>query len=120
MDKAQALHAFWAGFDLPAYDESTVPEDAPFPRITYQVSTGSWDDAILLSASVWYYSRSWEAISQKADEIAAAIGWAGSLLPTDDGAIWLKRGSPFAQRMSDPNDMVRRILLNVVADYKTI
>lgn len=120
MDKAQALHAFWAGFDLPAYDESTVPEDAPFPRITYQVSTGSWDDAILLSASVWYYSRSWEAITQKSDEIEDYIGRGGTILPVDIGAIWLKRGSPFSQRMSDPNDMVRRMLLNVVADYKTI
>ncbi len=120
MNKAQALHAFWSGFGLTAYDENTVPEDAALPYITYQVMTGSWGDALLCTASIWYRSRSWEAISLKADEIAAAIGWAGKLLPTDDGAIWLKRGSPFAQRMSDPNDSIRRILLTIIADYKTI
>lgn len=32
----------------------------------------------------------------------------------------LKRGSPFAQRMSDPNDdMIRRIYINITAEFLT-
>ena len=37
MDKAQALHSFWSGFGLTAYDENTVPDGAQLPYITYEV-----------------------------------------------------------------------------------
>ena len=118
-DKWQALQSFWSQFSLVAYDQNTVPEDAQLPYITYQAATGAWGDSTILTASLWYRSRSWEAISKKADEIANAIGWAGVLVQADDGQIWLMRGNPFAQRMSDPDDSIRRILFNLVATYQT-
>ena len=120
MDKAQALHAFWDGFGMKAYDENTVAENATFPRITYSVSTDSIGNLVILSASLWYNTRSWEDISKKADEIAAAIGYGGKILPVDGGYVWIMRGSPFAQRMAEPSDnMVRRIALNINAEFLT-
>lgn len=120
MDKAQALHAFWNDFGMKAYDENTVAENATFPRITYSVSTGSIGNLVILSVSLWYNTRSWEDISKKADEIAAAIGYGGKILPVDGGYVWIMRGSPFAQRMAEPSDnTVRRIALNINAEFLT-
>lgn len=105
---------------MKAYDENTVAENATFPRITYSVSTDSIGNLVILSASLWYNTRSWEDISKKADEIAAAIGYGGKIIKIDNGYLWLVKGSPFAQRMSEPSDkMVRRIALNINAEFLT-
>ena len=105
---------------MKAYDENTVAENATFPRITYSVSTDSIGNLVILSASLWYNTRSWEDISKKADEIAAAIGYGGKIIKIDNGYLWLTKGSPFAQRMSEPSDkMVRRIIININAEFLT-
>jgi len=117
MDKAQALYNFWAGFSLPAYDESVVPEDAPFPRVTYETNTDSFGTEIALTASLWYKSTSWAEITRKAAEISHYIGMGGKIINIDGGALWIKRASPFAQRFADENDSIRRIVLNISAEF---
>ncbi len=123
MTKEQALYAFWASFSIPAYEESAVPtgSDAPaFPYITYQAITDSFGGEVGLTGSLWYRSTSWVEPNAKKDDIAKAIGEGGAYLETDDGAVWLKRESPFATPMSDPSDpMIRRIVLNLTAEYWT-
>lgn len=120
MDKAQALHRFWSGFGIPAYDENSVPDDASFPRITYSVATDSIGGSILLNASVWYKSTSWREISQKVEAIAHAIvNMYPPAIELDEGRLYLYKGTPFAQRMSDDDDTIRRIYLNVEAEYLT-
>lgn len=119
MDKAQALQSFWSGFGLPAYDQRSVPADAVMPYITYNVSTGAIGDTILLDASLWYRSTSWEDITKKADEIAEAVGECGHIIvPFDNGNLMIVQGTPFAQRMSDDTDRgVRRLYINLVAEF---
>ncbi len=119
MDKWQALHNFWSGFAIPAYDESDVPDDAVMPYITYSANVASFENPVTLSASIWYRSTSWAAISQKSDEIARALeGY--HLEPIEDGQyLFLVQGSPFAQRMQDEDSAVRRIYVNVMAEYFT-
>ena len=120
MTKDEAIYSFYSGFSLPAYDENTVPEGSALPYITYSVSTDSIGNMVILSASLWYRSTSWAAVQDKADEIAAAIGYGGKILPVDGGYVWIMRGSPFAQRMAEPSDnMVRRIALNINAEFLT-
>ena len=120
MTKDEAIYSFYSGFSLPAYDENTVPEGSALPYITYSVSTDSIGNMVILSASLWYRSTSWGAIQDKADEIAAAIGYGGKIIKIDNGYLWLVKGSPFAQRMSEPSDkMVRRIVLNISAEFLT-
>lgn len=121
MDKAQAIQRFWEQFNLPAYDENTVDDSAVMPYITYGVSTGSIEDVINLSASVWYRSSSWTAITKKVDEIAKAIAEMNPpSIKIDGGRLYLVKGSPFAQRMDDPSDdSVRRIYLNLQAEFLT-
>lgn len=119
MDKVQALDAFWNSFDLPAYDENSVPEDAEMPYITYTVSTDSLDEAIPLSGSLWYRSTTWREITRKSEEIAKKIAEKGFYsTKLDNGYLWITKGSPFAQRMTDI-DPVKRINLNIMAEFLT-
>ena len=121
MDKAQALHHFWSSFGLPAYDVTTVPDDAKPPYITYNVATDSLDRVLPLSGTLWYRSTSWSEISAKAEEIADAIARQGFVIyPVDGGYLWIVKGTPFAQRLREENDdQLRRIYINITAEYLT-
>ena len=119
MDKAQAIQRFWNSFEVPAYDENTVPSTAGYPRLTYEYSESGFDEPVILTASLWYMSTSWADITLKAHEISQYIGTGGCLEPCDFGAIWINRSTPFAQRMGDPDGNLRRMLITVVAEYLT-
>ena len=121
MTKGQAIQAFWESFGLPAYDETTVPDDAPLPYITYSVHTGSMDDLCVVNASLWYKSYSWKEISEKTEEIARAIVKMNPpSVKIDGGRFYITKGSPFAQRMREENDnTIRRMLLNVNYEFLT-
>ena len=120
MTKAAAIYQFWNSFGLTAYEENTVPHDATFPYITYQLVTDSFDREILLSSSLWYRSESWTAINAKTEEISQKISRGGKIISCDEGAIWLKRGQPFAQNMGDESDdLIKRKYLNVTAEFIT-
>lgn len=119
MDKAQAIHSFWSSFGLTAYDENTVPDDAQTPYITYEVITDSIDNIVSLGGSVWYHSTSWADASQKAEQISEYLGVGGVVIPLDVGYVWIYRGTPFSQRLSDENDQMRRIYFNLTVEYLT-
>ena len=120
MTKAAALYQFWNSFGLTAYEENTVTDDAAFPYITYQLVTDSFDQEIPLTASIWYRSESWTAINAKTEEISQKISRGGKIIPCDGGAIWLKRGQPFAQNMGDESDdLIKRKYINITAEFMT-
>ena len=118
MDKWQALQHFWESFGIPAYDEATVPDDAVMPYITYSAAIDSLDQPVTMTASVWYRTNSWSAISQKAEEISNSLVQVKTI-PLNVGYLYLTRGNPFAQRMIDEDDAVRRIYLVIMAEYLT-
>ena len=120
MTKAAAIYQFWNSFGLTAYEENTVPDDATFPYITYQLVTDSFDHEVATTASLWYRSESWTAINAKTEEISQKISRGGKIIPCDDGAIWMKRGQPFAQNMGDESDvLIKRKYLNITAEFIT-
>lgn len=121
MTKGQAIQKFWESFKLPAYDETSVPDNAEFPYITYSVHTGSLDDLCITNASLWYRTYSWKEISEKTEEIAKAIVQMNPpSVKIDGGRLFITKGSPFAQRMRDENDdAIRRMLLNVNYEFLT-
>lgn len=120
MTKAAALYQFWSDFNLTAYEENTVPSDAAFPYITYQLVTDNFDREVPVTASLWYRSESWTAINAKTEEIGQKISRGGKIIPCDGGAIWLKRGQPFAQSMGDESDdLIKRKFLNITAEFMT-
>ncbi len=117
MNVIEAYNQFWNSFEMAAYDENTVPEGSALPYITYSISEAYFNEPVAASVSLWYRSTLWQAISDKAKLIGDYIGRGGRLINFDGGVLWIKRGTPFAQRMSDEDDSIRRILLNIELEY---
>jgi hypothetical protein len=117
MDKEQALHSFWSSFGWAAYDENTVPDDAAYPYITYEVATGNLGKPVFLSAALWDRTRSWKSVTEKGQEIGDHIGYGGTTIRFDDGLMFITQGTPFAQRLPSEDDYVRRNKINIEAEF---
>lgn len=117
MNKIQALHSFWNSFGLKAYDETDVPDNAELPYITYESMFDDFKSTLYLSASLWYYGTGMTEISTKMLDIESQIGKGGKIVKYNNGAFWIRKGSPFAYRMQDTNDMIRRVILNVIIEF---
>jgi len=119
LNAPQTIQAFLEGFIVPVYDENTVPENASYPRITYAYSEDEFGKTVSLPISLWDRSYSWTRVTALAGSIRNTIPTGGLLIPYEDGKIWLKRGTPFEQRMSDEDDAIRRIYVNLEAEFMT-
>ncbi len=117
MNREQAIINFWRSFGISAYDVGTVPEDAPLPRITYNMAVDYLGNPVFGESSLWYRSSSWDAITEKSHEIEERIGRGGICLPYDGGCVWVTRGTPFAQCVTDEDDTLRRISHNVTYEF---
>lgn len=128
MDSWQALHAFWSGFEVPAYDEQTVFDERhspAYPHITYESAAGTNGNTELLTASLWdmvdptEQTVSWSWLKQKAEEIKHAIGYGGLKMKVEGGGIWIKlpETSPFSRPMPSGEDNILRIQMNIEVDY---
>lgn len=122
MNAQAALNSFWNGFGWTAWEENTVPDNAfsiANQYITYSAGESGFDEPMTLTASLWQRSTSWAGTVEKAEQIMQEIGMRGSFVPFDNGTLWIKRGTPFSQRMSDEDTAVRRIYLNIEVEYIT-
>lgn len=126
MTKDKALHAFFTGFDIPAYPSNAVlneegEPDVIFPYLTYTPVFDAWGgEPVSLTVNLWYRTESEAVPNAKAQELSSAIGLGGRLVPCDEGYIWIKRGSPWCQSLSDETDpAIKRRYINVTAEYLT-
>ena len=121
MTKGAALQAFFGGI-MTAYASSAVPNDATLPYLTYDLITSAWGDGeVGLTVNMWFRTTSEKEPNEAVDKLSKAIGLGGVQLPCDDGIIWLKRGSPWAQSLTDETDKtIKRRYINVTAEYLTI
>ena len=117
MNKDQALQTFFSSFTWPAYEENTVPDDATLPYVTYEAMTDNIGNTVYLPASLWDRSTKWTTVNAKAREIAESLGYGGTTMAFDDGLLFITQGSPFAQRMADDDDTIRRIILNFAVEF---
>lgn len=126
MTKEEALYKFWSSFGWTAYEESSVPtspENRPkLPYITYQVVTDSFGGNVMITASLWDKKTpghsATQEINKKSSQISDYIGMGGTFVPYADGAIWIRRATPFAQSMGDESDdTIRRKLINITAEF---
>ena len=124
--KTAVLYRFFNQF-LPAYPFTSVPrnddgvEDVVFPYATYEVVTGSFDDGELsITLNLWFYTTSEAIPDAKAQEISDYIGSGGMRLPCDGGYIWIKRGTPWCQNLSDDAAPgIKRRYINITVEYLT-
>ncbi len=121
MTKAAALHKFFSSFGLTAYTTASVPEDAVFPYLTYELATSAWEAGeVSITVNLWYHTESEKVPNDKAEELSRNIGLGGKILSCDGGYIWLKRGSPWCQSLRDEADnAIKRRYINVTAEYFT-
>ena len=126
MNKMQALHHFWSEFSIPAYEATSVPDEKDrvaingqaFPYLTYEASTDDFGNALAQTASLWYRDTSWAAITAKEQEISDFITRGGRMVAYTGGAMWIRKASPWAQRLEEPSDdTVRRMILNVQVEF---
>lgn len=97
-----ALLDFWSSFKwegkaIPAFPSGRVPENQPFPYITFEVIQGGYFSFALPTAFVWCKQPtdgSYNVQAQRAeilDQIAKAIPESGKLLKFDGGMVRLER-----------------------------
>ena len=116
MTQEAAIYQFLSGFGIPAYASSSVPDRVPFPYITYDLVLGEWNRGeVNLPVNVWYRTESEAEPNAKVREIGAALGMGGKLVPCDGGALWLKKGSPWAQAVTieGEDEKVKRRYVNI-------
>ena len=121
MTKGAALQSFFDGI-MTSYAASAVPDDATLPYLTYELITSAWDGGeVGLTVNMWFRTTSEKEPNAAVDRLSKDIGLGGVFLHCDDGVIWLKRGSPWAQSLTDATDKtIRRGYSNVTAEYLTL
>ena len=108
-ETAKAVYQFFSGFQIPAYDQQAVPEDAELPYITYYVQEPEWGTQSTGFAQVWYRTKSRATVNAKADEIAQAIGDRGVMLECRGGYVVIRPESPLIVPVKDGDVLGNRI-----------
>lgn len=115
-----AIYQFMGSFGIPAYAATSVPVDASFPYITYDLVEGDvLSGEVNVPVNVWYRTESEAQPNAKVREMFTRIGLGGVTLPCDGGMLWVKRGSPWAQAVTveGEDEMVKRRYVNVNIEY---
>lgn len=118
-----AIYQFMNGFGIPAYSSTSVPSNAPFPYITYELVLGEWGGAeVNMPVNVWYRTDSEAEPNAKVRELSEALGIGGVTVPCDDGLIWFKKGEPWAQAVTveGEDEHIKRRYVNINLEYLTI
>lgn len=121
MAKIEAIQRFLDKVGVTAYAAASVPDDARFPYVTYEAQTAAFGDGECpITVNAWFYTTSEAVPDAYCDSLSREIGRGGVLLTCDGGAVWLKRGSPFAQRIKNTgDDMIKRRYINLSAEFFT-
>ena len=117
-----AIYGFLNGFSIPAYASASVPDQAQFPYITYDLVLGEWGQPeVNMPVNVWYRTESEAQPNAKVREIGERIGMGGVLLHCDGGVLWVKKGSPWAQAVTveGEDEKVKRRYININIEYLT-
>ena len=124
MDEYQAQYNFWSSFGVPAFDETSVPDEDELAAmgvtdyITYQAMDSMFDDVAAVSASIWTRSTSWLRADTIAKTIKSRLENGGETITFDGGMLWFTAGTPLAQNMNDPeDDRIRRKYLSVWVNF---
>lgn len=122
MTPEAAIYGFLNGFSIPAYASASVPDQAQFPYITYDLVLGEWGQPeVNMPVNVWYRADSEAQPNAKVREIGERIGMGGVLLHCDGGVLWVKKGSPWAQAVTveGEDEKVKRRYVNINIEYLT-
>ena len=122
MTQTAALYNFFSSFGIDAYPNTAVPDTPMLPYLTYEVQQSSFGEGeCYITVQLWYKTDSEAKPNAKVKEIYEAIGKGGKLIKCDDGAIWIKRGSPWCINSNAEGDVTIKLRqLNITLEYLTI
>lgn len=125
MDKMMSLQNYFESFDVPAFNQYTVPTEermvemgiTPYPRISYEPVFDSIGRINTITASIWDRSTGWTRIMGILSKMEKSLSNGGEKANYDGGQIWLTKGTPWAQPMNDEDDSIRRMVVNIQVEY---
>lgn len=109
---AQALKSFLGGFGIPAYSETSVPDDIQLPYITYPIKEPEWSQPTSFYCVLWCRTKGYAAALAIADQIIAAIG-EGVRLQIASGWVVLRPENPLTQEIKDSDNDTKAIYINL-------
>ena len=115
-----ALYDFWAGFDMPAYLQDSVPDGAPLPYITYEATRPPGMNSLPLVAIAWFPPSVDGNMQRTAfqDAVGTAIPEGGVLLPVDDNGFLVLDRNP-SGFVSDYQDSEDKTVIGARVSYLT-
>lgn len=118
IEVAQVIHSFFSGFQIPAYLEENIPDDATLPYITYTFSVPEWNEQTSLQVRVWYEGNSVVPVFTKVDEILNAVGYGGISIPFNTGSVVIYKDNPTVQLQpyDSPDRDIKVAYLNLILE----
>lgn len=116
MTKNKAIFTWFNQF-MTFYRDTAVPADAEYPYGTYSYTddsfTGDSGGQAAITVNLWFRTGSEATPDGMAQTIAQTIGYGGTVIACDEGYIWIKKGSPWCQSLTDSTDpAVKRRYIN--------
>lgn len=120
MTPEAALYSFLTDAGYPVYAQSSVPDGAEFPYVTYTLTVGDWESGeVNIPVSMWFRTSSEAVPNSAVRRLGEMVPMGGVTIPCDGGMLWVKRGSPWAQAVMVTEDEagVKRRYVNLDVEY---
>ena len=108
----KGLNKFFSQFGT-AYIETSVPESAEFPYITYKCGSEDWNNKALISCSIYSKSSSYLELSEIAEKILDSAR-DGAIMNVDGGYLCIYLGEPEFQIVPNTDYNIRQGYINFV------
>ena len=108
----KGLNKFFSQFGT-AYIETSVPESAEFPYITYKCGSEDWNNKALISCSIYSKSSSYLELSEIAEKILDSAR-DGAIINVDVGYLCIYLGEPEFQIVPNADYNIRQGYINFV------
>ena len=108
----KGLNQFFSQFGT-AYIETSVPESAEFPYITYKCGSEDWKNKALISCSIYSKSSSYLELSEIAEKILDSAR-DGAIINIDGGYLCIYLGEPEFQIVPNADYNIRQGYINFV------
>ena len=108
----KGLNKFFSQFGT-AYIETSVPESAEFPYITYKCGSEDWNNKALISCSIYSKSSSYLELSDIAEKILDSAR-DGAIINVEGGYLCIYLGEPEFQIVPNTDYNIRQGYINFV------
>lgn len=118
MTREARLYNLFSSFGIDAFVSTNTPEPLTFPCLVYENNAGYFNDGYVdIVVSLWYRTDNEAIVNAKVNEIADAITGGGIVLKYDNGSMWVRRGTPFCNSLTDNTDQtIKHKVINLTIE----